>query len=221
MRLAFLGPPGAGKGTQAAQLAAENGAAHISTGDLLRESIRARTPIGLKAKSYMEAGELVPDDIVVDMVAERLRQTDCERGFILDGFPRNLAQARALDKIQTESSTPLNAVVYFAVHDDTVVERISGRRLCDTCGACYHVKYMPPKVPGKCDREGCNGTLYRRTDDRPETVRERLRVYREQTSDLIDYYRERGILLEVPADDDVDVVNARLKETLASVGLHT
>lgn len=221
MRLAFLGPPGAGKGTQAARAAAQRGIVHISTGDLLRESLQAGTPTGLKAKAYMEAGELVPDDIVVDMVGERLLQPDCDGGFILDGFPRNLAQTKALDKIPSVVERPLDAVIYFAVTDDVVVERIGGRRLCDACGANYHVTYMPSKTPEKCDRDGCNGSLYRRSDDQPGTVLERLRVYLEQTSELIDYYRERGVLHEVPADDDVDGVSVRLTDLLASFDSQT
>jgi len=221
MRLAFLGPPGAGKGTQAARVAAQRGIVHISTGDLLRESLQAGTSIGLKAKAYMDAGELVPDEIVVDMVGERLLHPDCAGGFILDGFPRNLAQAKALDKIPSVVERPLDAVIYLAVTDDVVVERIGGRRLCDACGANYHVTYMPSKTPGKCDRDGCNGSLYRRSDDQPDTVLERLRVYLEQTSELIDYYRERGVLHEVPADDDVDGVSVRLTDLLASFDSQT
>ncbi|MBM4043535.1 MAG: adenylate kinase [Planctomycetes bacterium] len=217
MKVAFLGPPGAGKGTQAQAVSRERKVPHISTGDILREAVQTGTPTGLKARAYVTAGKLVPDEIVVDIVAERLARPDCKQGFLLDGFPRTLGQAKALDAILAKSSMRLDAMLYYAVSDEVVVDRISGRRLCKSCGANYHVKYIAPRKSGVCDR--CGGGLYQRADDKPETVKERLRVYREQTAELIDYYRANGLLKEISADNSVEAVRADTNRVLDAVAV--
>jgi adenylate kinase len=197
LNVVFLGPPGAGKGTQAKVISAEKRAPHISTGDILRESVAKGAELGKKAKGFMDSGALVPDDLVVALVAERLSATDCAKGFILDGFPRTLPQAQALEKTLSASGAGLDHVVYFKVNDREVVERLSGRRTCRNCGANYHVQFMPSASPGKCDK--CGGPLYQRDDDRAEAIKERLQVYYRQTADLIEYYRGKGLLVEVDA----------------------
>jgi len=211
MRLIFLGPPGAGKGTQAELFTKEHRLAHISTGDILRDAVKRGTPLGLKAKQYMDSGALVPDDVVVAIVAQKLAGID--GGFVLDGFPRTLAQAEALDKILDESNGNLDAAVYLDVNEDTVVRRLSGRRICRKCGANYHVENMPPHREGVCDK--CGGELYQREDDRPEVVRERLEVYRRETAPLIDYYRTRDLLRTVVADPPPEEVMKELGKVLA------
>ncbi len=213
MNLVFLGPPGAGKGTQAKVIADERGIPHISTGDILREAVSSSTDLGRKAKQYMDAGELVPDSLVIAMVAERLGRKDTAKGFILDGFPRTIEQGEALDSMLEKRGRSLDAVVYFKVDDGQVIKRLSGRRTCRQCKAGYHVEYMPPKTAGKCDK--CGGELYQRDDDKPETIRERLRVYYAQTADLIEYYRERGLLEEVDASPAPDEVLAEVKRALS------
>jgi adenylate kinase len=214
MRLVFLGPPGAGKGTQAKVIAEEKGIPHISTGDILREAVAKGTELGLKAKAHMDAGGLVPDDLVVAMVAERLSRPDCKPGFILDGFPRTIAQGEALEKNLGTRKEKLDAVVYFKVNDEQVVGRLSGRRTCRQCKEGFHVEFMPPKVAGKCDK--CGGELYQRDDDKPETIRERLKVYYAQTADLIEYYRKRGLLKEVDASQSPAEVLAGVKRVLGA-----
>lgn len=198
MNLVFLGPPGAGKGTQAAGFAKEHGLCHISTGDKLRQAVADETPVGLEAKKYMDKGKLVPDEVVVEIVAHSIGPDECPDGWILDGFPRTLAQAEALDARTSELGIAgVEAVVYFAVGDEEVVRRLSGRRVCKECGAVYHKEFMPPEEEGVCGK--CGGVLYQRDDDKPDTVRNRLKTYREQTEPLIDYYKERAILAEVDA----------------------
>jgi adenylate kinase len=215
VNVVFLGPPGAGKGTQAKAVSDEAGAPHISTGDILREAVANGTPLGLKARGFMDSGALVPDELVVSMVAERLSRDDCDGGFVLDGFPRTIAQAEALTATLDGAGRALDAVVYFRVDDEQVVTRLSGRRICRECGANYHVEFMPAARQGVCDK--CEGALYQRDDDRAETVRERLKVYYAQTADLIDYYRGRGLLREVDASRSPSEVTGAVRAALDSV----
>ncbi|MBN1808620.1 MAG: adenylate kinase [Planctomycetes bacterium] len=199
MNLVFLGPPGAGKGTQAVDIAKERGICHISTGDILRKAVRDGTPTGLKAKAFMDAGELVPDDVVVDIVTDALAAPDCASGWILDGFPRTLPQARALDAGTSRLGLPgVQLVLFFNVPDDVVVSRLSGRRMCRACGASFHIDFMPPAAEGVCDK--CGGQLYQRDDDRPDTVRNRLAAYRKDTEPLVSFYRDKGLLRDVKGD---------------------
>jgi len=190
----FLGPPGAGKGTQAKQIAQEYGVPHISTGDMFREHVSRGTPLGLRAKAIMERGELVPDDLVLSMVEERISRPDCAQGFILDGFPRTLPQAQRLDEIlERRKVQPL--VVHFVVDQNRLMRRLTGRRTCAIGGEIYNVYDHPPKVPGRCDRDG--GELVQRPDDREEVIAERLAAYERQTRPLVDYYRGSGVLKDV------------------------
>ncbi|HOJ20548.1 MAG TPA: adenylate kinase [Armatimonadota bacterium] len=195
MRLVLLGAPGAGKGTLAKQLSKALGVVHISTGDIFREEVAAGTELGKKAKSYMDRGALVPDEVVIGMVKQRLSRPDVNAGFILDGFPRTVPQAEALDKVLEESNQPLDAVLDIVVPEETVVRRLSGRRVCRQCGAIYHIDNMPTKQEGVCDK--CGGEVYQRDDDQPEAIRQRLKVYAEATAPLTDYYRTKGLLRPV------------------------
>ena len=207
--IVLLGPPASGKGTQAARLREALGLPHVASGDLFRENLKNETELGLKAKVYMDRGELVPDDVTIAMVMERLSRPDCARGALLDGFPRTIAQAEALDQALAERGLKISLVPYIAVPDEVLIERVSGRRLCRVCGEAYHVKFNPPKQPGVCDDDG--GELYQRDDDKPETVRKRLQVYWEQTSPLVDYYRDQGVLVEVNGDQPIHAVAADLR----------
>ena len=211
--LVFLGPPGAGKGTQAKMLSQELGLLHISTGDILRSAVERRTPLGVKAKEYMERGELVPDDLIIALIEEVLPQ---QGGFVLDGFPRTVAQAKALDRLLDSKGMSLSAVILFDVPDDTVVERLSGRRICPRCGAVYHVRYNPPREDEICDR--CGAKLIQREDDREEVIRKRLSVYREQTAPLVEYYSERDILVKLDASRPIEEIHRRLLEILDEKG---
>lgn len=197
MNAVFLGPPGAGKGTQAKTVSEDRGVPHISTGDILREAVANETDLGKKAKGFMDSGALVPDDLVVSMLAGRLERDDCGGGFILDGFPRTRAQAEALGENLVQMGKALDGVLYFKVDDAQVVKRLSGRRICRDCSANYHKDFMPSETEGVCDK--CDGELYQREDDKAETVWERLKVYYDQTAELIDYYRERGLLVDIDA----------------------
>ena len=197
MHLIFLGPPGAGKGTIAAKIKEAYGIAHISTGDILRENVKRGTPLGKLAERYMQAGDLVPDDIIVEMVENRLQEPDCSKGFILDGFPRTLPQAEALDRILEKLKAKLDAVILLEVDDETIVKRLSGRRVCPKCGAIYNVSFNPPKADSLCDH--CGERVMQRNDDKEEVVRQRLAVYRERTAPLIDYYLRKEILKKVEA----------------------
>lgn len=215
MNLIFLGPPGAGKGTQAKRVAEKYGIPQISTGDMLREAVAKGTELGKKAKEYMDKGELVPDEVVIGIVKERLQQPDCEKGFILDGFPRTLAQAEALDEMLKELNKKIDAVINIVVPEEEVVKRITNRRTCRNCGAVYHLIYAPPKEDNKCDK--CGGELYQRDDDKEETVRERYRVYRENTEPLIDYYRKKGILYDVDGTKDIEGVWKEIEAILEKI----
>jgi adenylate kinase len=207
--IVLLGPPASGKGTQAARLREALGLPHIASGDLFRENLKNETELGKQAKVYMDRGDLVPDDITTGMVMERLSRPDCAGGALFDGFPRTIAQAEALDQALAKGGHKVGLVPNIVVPDDVLVERVSGRRLCRTCGEAYHIKFNPPKQPGVCDTDG--GELYQRDDDNAETVRQRLKVYWDQTSPLIDYYRRQGVLVEVNGDQPIDTVTADLR----------
>ncbi|MEM4161408.1 MAG: adenylate kinase [Thermoplasmata archaeon] len=207
MNLIMLGAPGAGKGTQAQKLAAHLKIPQISTGDMLRQALAEGTPLGMEARKYMEAGKLVPDAVVVGIVKERLSREDCRNGFILDGFPRTLEQAKALDGI-----AKIDYVINIDVPEEILVERITGRRSCRKCGAVYHVKYNPPKTPGRCDV--CGGELYQREDDREETVRKRLETYRNQTKVLIEYYGAQNKLLSIDGNREIEAIFKEILEKL-------
>lgn len=204
MRVIFLGPPGAGKGTQALRVAARWGVPRIATGGMLREAVAAGSPLGRQARAFLERGELVPDEVVISLVAERLDREDTRKGFLLDGFPRTVAQAQALGRLLVEQGVALDRVVYFEVGEEELVRRLTGRRICPRCGASYHVQFSPPKTEGRCDR--CGGELSQREDDRAETVRRRLAVYRTETRPLIEHYEAQGLLRTVPGEGTVDEV---------------
>jgi len=210
VRVAFLGPPGAGKGTQARELGREWRVPHVATGDMLREAVAAGTPLGREAKRYMDAGVLVPDDVMVGLVGERLGQPDAARGFILDGFPRTLAQAEALARMLKDRGQELDRVLYFDVSEGELLRRLTGRRSCPVCQSTYHLVSAPPRRDAVCDNDGT--PLVQRVDDREDTVRTRLRVYGEQTAPLLDYYRHRGLLTSVPAEGAIDTIRADIRE---------
>jgi len=212
MYIIFLGAPGAGKGTQAARLAGELGLVHIATGDLFRQALERGTELGLKAKSYMEKGTLVPNQITISLVLERLSAGDSGRGAILDGFPRNLEQAEALDKALAQEGRAIDKVVYIRVAEEELLRRLSGRWICRRCQTPYHITDSPPRVAGRCDK--CGGELYQRPDDREESVRKRLEVYFAETVPLIDYYARRGKLLEIDGEGGVAGVAERIKTAL-------
>jgi len=210
--IVFLGAPGAGKGTQAAIVAQELKLAHIATGDLFRQAQEQGTDLAMKAKSYMEKGMLVPDEITIQMVLERISAPDCEGGAIFDGFPRNLKQAEALDEALTGKGKAVDKVVYIKVSEEELLKRLSGRWICRKCQTPYHAETSPPKVWGKCDK--CGGELYQRPDDTVETVKKRLEVYFNETASLIDYYTQAGKLAEVDGEGSVDEVGRRVLESL-------
>lgn len=212
MRIILMGPPGAGKGTQAEFLKSELSIPHISTGDMFRKAVTEGTPLGLEAKRYMEAGQLVPDSVTIGIVKERLSQADCQKGFLLDGFPRTIPQADALGKTLEELGIKLDAVLNVVVEREALVARLTGRRVCKSCGATYHTLFNPSKAGEKC--EACNGELYQRTDDTLETVGNRLDVYDKQTAPLIEYYREKGLLVEIDGDKEVKEVTQNIMEAL-------
>ncbi len=214
MRLIFLGAPGAGKGTYAAQLSQKLGIPAISTGDILRANVKAETALGREARAFMDRGALVPDDLVIRMLAERMQAEDVRRGFILDGFPRTLAQADALGRLLQERSLSLTAVVNIEVPNDVIIRRLTGRRMCPTCGANYNVNTnLKPKTDGLCDRDGT--PLIIRSDDNEETIRQRLQVYETQTAALVEYYRNAGLLRSVPAVGQIPEIVAAIQ---AAVG---
>jgi adenylate kinase len=217
MRLVLLGPPGAGKGTQAEVLSAEYKLPHISTGDILREEVREKSDVGIEAKSYMDKGGLVPDSIVTKIVVKRLGRPDATNGFILDGYPRTKTQSISLSSALDENGISIDRVLYFKTSVPTVIARLSGRRVCDNCKAIYHTKNNPPSKEGICDR--CGGGLKQRRDDNEETVKKRLKVYEETASDLLGYYKEKGLLMEISGDLEVDKLFRSLKETFVKEGL--
>ncbi|AHF05917.1 adenylate kinase [Desulfitobacterium metallireducens] len=212
MRAILMGPPGAGKGTQATGLIEKYQIPHISTGDMFRAAIKTGTSLGKKAKEFMDAGSLVPDEVTIGIVAERLAEADCANGFLLDGFPRTIAQADALDKILVDLQMKLDGVLNIEVAEAKLIERLTGRRICRQCGATYHMVFNPPSADGVCDK--CGGELYQRSDDTLETAKNRLDVYNLQTQPLIEYYRGQGILKEINGDQDISKV---LEDILAAL----
>jgi adenylate kinase len=206
--IVMLGAPGAGKGTQARMLSETLGVPQISSGDIFRENLKNATPLGLLAKQYMDSGALVPDDVTINMVMERLSRPDCVGGAVLDGFPRTLAQAAALDKALADRALQVRLAPLLDVSDDAVISRMAGRRVCRNCQAMYHVEFNPPKAEGVCDK--CGGELYRRADDEPETVKNRLFVYYKQTAPLVGYYFARSLLVSLNGDRPIEEVQADL-----------
>ncbi len=211
MNIILLGPPGAGKGTQAKKIAEYFSIPHISTGDILRENINNNTGLGMKAKSYMSRGELVPDELLITIIKDRLSKKDCSGGFLLDGYPRTIPQADALQMILTESNKKLDVVLNIDVEDEELIKRLSGRRVC-TCGASYHMIFNPPAEDEICDR--CKRKLYQRDDDKAEAIKNRLVVYKKQTQPLIEYYKKKGILQEIDGGKDIQAIFEDIKKVL-------
>ncbi len=214
MNIIMLGPPGAGKGTQAKMMVERLSIPQISTGDMLRAAVKEGTELGKKAKEYMDSGKLVPDEVVIGIVKERLAQSDCDRGFILDGFPRTIPQAEALDKVLGELGKKIEYVINVAVPNEELLSRLTGRRTCKKCGAMYHVVFNPPKKEGVCDK--CGGELYQRDDDKEDTIRQRLKVYEDQTAPLIKYYRKKGVLYDVDGTGSIPEI---LQDILKVLGV--
>ena len=215
MRLVLLGPPGAGKGTQASAIVDKYNIPHISTGDIFRANIKEGTDLGKEAKAYMDKGLLVPDELVVSIVKDRLTKDDCKEGFLLDGFPRTVNQAQALDSELHKMDTKLDRVININASAETLIERAVGRRICKECGATYHIKFNPPKVAGICDIDG--GVLYQRDDDNVETVSTRINVYMEQTEPLIAYYKEQNLLLDVDGTKSIDAIFETISKELDKI----
>jgi len=216
VRIVLVGPPGAGKGTQAEYIAAHLSVPQISTGDIFRSNVAQGTPLGVEAKRYMDAGQLVPDEVTINMVRERLAEADAADGFLLDGFPRTVPQAAALDKMLADLGTQLDLVLELVVDDDEVIRRLSGRRQCRGCGKIWHVEFDATSKEGVCDR--CGGQLYQRDDDKPEVIAERLRVYSRDTAPLVDYYGAQGKLVGIDATGPVEDVTVRAIDALRSYG---
>lgn len=214
MKIIMLGAPGAGKGTQAKMIADKYGIPHISTGDIFRANIKEQTALGLEAKTYMDKGALVPDELTVKILLDRVGKEDCNAGYVLDGFPRTIPQAEVLDKAVAELNDAIDYAINVEVPDENIIKRMSGRRACLTCGATYHVEHVPPKKEGICDR--CGNALVLRDDDQPETVKKRLQVYHEQTQPLIEYYHKKNILKEVDGTKDMNVVFADIVTILGA-----
>lgn len=204
MQLIFLGPPGVGKGTQSKLVSEKFGIPQISTGDILREAVKKQTELGILAKQYMDKGELVPDELIVNLIKGRLLEDDCSSGFILDGFPRTIAQAESLTSTLKGMGISLDMVINFHLQDEILIKRLSGRRICKTCGYNFHIYYQPPKNESMCDK--CGGEIYQRDDDKEEVINRRLKVYMEQTAPLINYYQETGILKDVNADAEIPLI---------------
>jgi adenylate kinase len=216
MRLVLVGPPGAGKGTQAQFISAHLGIPKISTGDIFRANVSQGTELGQQAKKFMDAGDLVPDEITIGMVVSRLEEDDARKGFLLDGFPRNVPQAKTFNDLLLDAGTPLDVVLELVVDDDEVVRRLSGRRTCRSCGHIWHLDFDPPSAEGVCDI--CGGELFQRDDDKPETIRHRLEVYYEQTAPLVGYYAEARVLVGIDAMGPVDDVTERALAALRPYG---
>lgn len=212
MRLIFLGPPGVGKGTQSELVSEKFGIPQISTGDILRKAVKKQTELGILAKQYMDKGELVPDELIIGLIKGRLLEDDCSSGFILDGFPRTIAQAESLTSTLKDMEIFLDAVINFQLKDEIIIKRLSGRRVCKTCGYNFHIYYQPPKEEFKCDK--CGGEIYQRDDDREEVINRRLKVYIEQTAPLINYYKEIGILKDVNADAEIHLIFDKVMNAL-------
>ncbi|HMK46886.1 MAG TPA: adenylate kinase [Methanocella sp.] len=212
MQLVLFGPPGAGKGTQAKLLSEELNIPHISTGDILRENVKKGTELGKKAKAYMDKGALVPDTLLIDLIKGRLSQPDCRKGFLLDGFPRTTPQAKALDIILDDINKRLDAVINIDVGSNELVRRLSGRRVCKSCAASYHVAFHPPKVEGVCN--ACGGELYQRDDDREEAIKNRLTVYKKQTEPVLEYYKKKGILTDIDGEKEIEEVSGDIKNAV-------
>ncbi|UNK17941.1 adenylate kinase [Paenibacillus sp. N3/727] len=212
MNILFMGPPGAGKGTQAETIVNEFGIPHISTGDAFRLAIKQGTPIGIKAKEYMDQGLLVPDDVTIGIVEERLQQSDCEKGFLLDGFPRTLSQAEALNDILSRLNTGLDHVINLKVDREKLMARLTGRRICKNCGATYHVIFNPPKQEGVCDK--CGGELYQRSDDNEESVGIRLDEYINKTAPLLTFYEQKGLLRQIDGEQEIGAVSTEIASVL-------
>lgn len=212
MNLIFLGPPGAGKGTQAKLLQEREGIPQISTGDILRTAMTMETALGRQAKTYVDRGELVPDDVMIGVIEERLAQPDARRGFVLDGFPRTLAQAQALDRMLGERGRAIDAVIYFRISDASIMRRLTGRRVCRKAAHIYHLKYSPPQVAGRCDLDGSE--LYQREDDKPQTVRNRLQIYHRETEPLVAFHQARGIFEAIDGEGDVEEVYRALQQII-------
>ncbi|WP_448589835.1 adenylate kinase [Thermodesulfobium sp.] len=208
MRLVFLGAPGAGKGTQAKMLVDQLKIPQISTGDMLRKAVADGTPLGKEAKSYMDKGELVPDSVVIGLIKERLQESDTENGFILDGFPRNVSQAKELDRLLGDLGKPLDVALVLDVPFEDLMKRLTGRRTCRSCGQMYNIYFSPPKIEGKCDI--CGGELYQRADDNEETIKKRLEVYQSSTEPLIEYYKNKGILKVVQGTGDINEIYRKI-----------
>lgn len=213
LRTILLGPPGAGKGTQAVKIVEKYRIPHISTGDIFRENIKNETELGKRAKSYMDRGELVPDELVVEIATDRLTKNDCKNGFLLDGFPRTIFQAEKLDEFLTKRGEKIDKVINIDVEKDALVKRITGRRVCKSCGASYHVVNIPPKKDGVCDL--CDGELIQRADDTEETVLNRIDVYNKQTKPLVDYYDKAGVIVNIDGNKDLDDV---LSDIITALG---
>jgi len=211
-RVIFLGAPGAGKGTQARRLAADSGVPQVATGDMLREAVAEGTQLGREAKRYMDSGALVPDEVVIGLVDERLARRDAGSGYVLDGFPRTVAQAEALDSLLRRRGQDLDRVIFFDVSRGELLRRLTGRRVCRRCGAAFHLVSAPPRTAGRCDQ--CGGELYQREDDAEATVARRLDVYQTQTAPLLDYYRQRGLLVRVAGEGPVDAVAGLIRKAL-------
>ncbi|GAA0225700.1 adenylate kinase [Metaclostridioides mangenotii] len=214
MRIILLGPPGAGKGTQAAKIVENYNLPHISTGDIFRMNIKEGTPLGTKAKEFMDQGLLVPDELTVGLVTDRISQDDCKAGFMLDGFPRNLAQAEQLDDFLKQTGIELSKVINIEVDKELLVSRAVGRRICKSCGATFHVEFNPPKEDGVCDV--CQGELYQRADDNEETVSKRIQVYLDETKPLVDYYSKQGVVASINGDQSIDKVFEDISNSLGS-----
>lgn len=215
MQIVLFGPPGAGKGTQAKFLTETLNVPHISTGDILRENVKKGTALGLKAKSFMDKGELVPDMLLIDLIKDRLSQPDTKKGYLLDGFPRTIPQAKALDEILDDMNRKLDSVVNIDVGSAELVRRLSGRRICRSCGASYHVIFNPSKAKDICD--SCGGELYQRADDREEAIKNRLNVYLKQTQPVLDYYKKKNILIDIDGEREIDEISVDIKNALRKI----